>query len=116
MSSFAKYLQSLIDNRKLKQNQIALYGDVSESTVSYWLSGRSLPSPESLKKIATVLRVSYEELMQKAGYLDEEEPEENHRAYNHDKKFRDLSDLNDEAVEAVDKLIELLRKNSASEK
>jgi transcriptional regulator with XRE-family HTH domain len=69
---FGKYLRTIRKNRKLTIRQLELYSGVSNGYLSQLETGkRGIPSPEILKKLSTPLGVSYEELMLKAGYLDD---------------------------------------------
>jgi len=48
--------------------------NIDHSTIARWERGDTKPSPENLKKLAPHLRVTYEELMAAAGYLDKIDP------------------------------------------
>lgn len=43
---------------------------IDHSTIARWERGYTKPSPDNLKKLAPYLKISYEELMAAAGYLD----------------------------------------------
>jgi transcriptional regulator with XRE-family HTH domain len=62
------------------QRQLALDAGISPATLSRIESGIQEPKPETLKAIAKFLKsISYEELMEKAGYLeDSTSPQETH--------------------------------------
>lgn len=55
------------------QNQFALHCGIGSSTITRFIKGERKPTPAVLKKIASKAYngVTYEELMQAAGYLDE---------------------------------------------
>lgn len=74
---FGKYLRSIRKQRKLTIRQLELYSGVSNGYLSQLETGkRGIPSPDILKKISGPLGTTYEELMLKAGYLDELSEEE----------------------------------------
>lgn len=69
---FGKYLRSIRKQRKLTIRQLELYSGVSNGYLSQLETGkRGIPSPDILKKISGPLGTTYEDLMLKAGYLDE---------------------------------------------
>lgn len=69
-NEFGEYLRDLRKERNLTIRQIEAYSGVSNSYLSQLENGkRGIPSPEILQKLAPVLKVSYETLMEKAGYL-----------------------------------------------
>lgn len=66
---FGEFLRSIRNERGLTIRQIETYSGVSNSYLSQVENGkRSIPSPDILKKLAPALKVSYELLMEKAGY------------------------------------------------
>ena len=57
--------------------QLELYSGVSNSYLSQMENGkRGIPSPEIIKKLSNGLNVDYNELMKRAGYLEETESEQ----------------------------------------
>ncbi|MBP2635003.1 MAG: helix-turn-helix protein [Firmicutes bacterium] len=67
---FGKYLKELRTERELTTRQLELQSGVSNSYISQLENGkRGMPTPNILKKLAPALKVSYEKLMLKAGYL-----------------------------------------------
>lgn len=69
---FNEYLKELRESNNLSIRQLALYSRVSAAYLSQIETGaRGIPSPEVLKKLYKPLKVSYEDLMQVAGYIDE---------------------------------------------
>lgn len=69
---FGDYLKKLREENKLSLRQLALYSKVSASYLSQIESGaRGVPKPEILSKLHKPLKVSYEELMKAAGYIEE---------------------------------------------
>jgi transcriptional regulator with XRE-family HTH domain len=70
---FSEFLKKLRKENKLSIRQLGLYSDVSPAYLSQIENGsRGIPSPDVLKKLYKPLKVSYEELMKAAGYLEEE--------------------------------------------
>jgi repressor LexA len=68
--NFGKYIKELRKACNLKQRDIEKRCGVSNSYLSQLENGqRGIPSPDILKKLAPVLKVSYEDLMIAAGYL-----------------------------------------------
>lgn len=58
------------------QRQLAIASGVSNGTIARIESGTQKVTPETLKKLAPYLKsVGYAELMERAGYIDEIEPE-----------------------------------------
>lgn len=70
--NFGKYIESLRMERDLSQRQLAELAGISNTEIWRIESGeRKKPSPGILKVIAPHLCVTYEELMVKAGYIEE---------------------------------------------
>jgi len=68
---FAEYLNTLIDTQKMSVNELADTAGVSAGHLSRVLAGkRPAPGPKTLKKIAIALGADYEQMLEKAGYLD----------------------------------------------
>lgn len=68
---FGKYIKKLRDERNLSLRQVDLYSGVSNSYLSMLENGkRKIPSPDVLKKLAEAYKVDYNQLMEKAGYID----------------------------------------------
>lgn len=66
---FINFLKEQIGNKTL--GQLEVQTGVPKSNVSKVLRGlRDTPKPETLKKLAKALPCSYEELMEKAGYIE----------------------------------------------
>lgn len=64
-----EYLKSLRTTRGLSTTKVKMMCGVNASYLSQIENGKKKPSPDTLKKLAPVYRVSYEELMVNAGYL-----------------------------------------------
>src|SRR5690625_354833 len=81
---------------------VAKKGDLSHSYLSQIENGhRGAPKPDMIKKLSVGLGVSYIELLQKAGYIEEAEKEglmksaEEFREYRERNKLEDIADLNE---------------------
>lgn len=73
-NEFGTYIKRLRNKRGMTIRQLELYSGVSNSYLSQLENGkRGIPSPDIIKKLSTGLRVDYEELMIKAGYMEEHE-------------------------------------------
>lgn len=71
MNEFGEYVKSLRTNRGLTINQLSLYSGISSSQLSRIETGkRGIPKPTTIEKLAHALKTDYNELMQKAGYLE----------------------------------------------
>lgn len=69
--TFGDTLKKLRESRSMSVNQLALYSGISAAQISrIETNKRSNPKPETIKKIASALRYSYEDLLAKAGYID----------------------------------------------
>ncbi|MEZ2737245.1 helix-turn-helix domain-containing protein [Aneurinibacillus aneurinilyticus] len=73
MTNFGQFLRNLRNKKDMTVNQLAMYSGVSAAAISRIENGkRGVPKPETIRKIAEALKVPYEELMEAAGYLPEE--------------------------------------------
>lgn len=69
-SLFPLYLLNLRQKNGFKsQRKLALDAGISSATLSRIEAGTQKPQPETLEKLAPLLNVTYEELLEKAGYL-----------------------------------------------
>lgn len=67
---FGVYLKTLIDKRGYSYRKLATLADIDHTYISKIVVGKmGPPSPEILRKLAGPLGVSYETLMNAAGYL-----------------------------------------------
>jgi transcriptional regulator with XRE-family HTH domain len=70
--SFGSYIKNLREQNKLSQRDLAEKSGISNAEISRLeTGGRKKPSPIVLKALAPYLGVSYAELMQQAGYVEE---------------------------------------------
>lgn len=68
---FGAYLKQSIQKRGYSYRQLSILADIDHTYISKIVNGKmGPPSPEILKKLSKPLGVSYEELMEKAGYID----------------------------------------------
>ena len=68
---FGLYLKGLRENRKLTIRQVEMKTGISNSYLSLLENGkRGIPKPTILKKMAPVYNVPYEELLEKAGIIE----------------------------------------------
>lgn len=71
-TNFGQFLRDLRQARNLTIHQVELYCVVSNSYISLLENGkRNIPSVKILKKLSQMYKVPFEELLQKAGYIDE---------------------------------------------
>lgn len=69
IKEFGEYLKTLRESRKLSIRQTCTYAGISHSYLSQLENGRrGIPKPAILQKLAPVYKVSYEDMMVKAGY------------------------------------------------
>lgn len=73
-NEFGLYIRKLRTNREMTIRQLELYSGVSNSYLSQLENGRrGIPSPDIIKKISKGLKVDYNDLMIKAGYMEKHE-------------------------------------------
>lgn len=70
--SFGSFIKNLREQNNLSQRDLSEKSGVSNAEISRLeTGGRKKPSPLVLKSLAPYLGVTYEELMQQAGYIEE---------------------------------------------
>lgn len=68
---FGQYLKELRDDRRLSLRQLEKLSGVSNAYLSLVERGKKgIPSPDILKKLYSPLGVTYDELMERAGYIN----------------------------------------------
>lgn len=65
-------LKHYLDLRGIKQTEFAEMLDVSEATISKWLSGKTSPRMKKIDLICELLKVSREDLLYEHEFVDEE--------------------------------------------
>lgn len=71
---FGRYLENLrLHSGYVAQIDLAKISGVSKSSISRMEAGETEPKPETLKKLAPFLKVSYNDLMKEAGYIEAKE-------------------------------------------
>lgn len=69
---FGSFIRALRKKKGFTVNQLALYSGVSSAQISRIENGlRGVPKPETIKKLSEALGHPYEDLMQAAGYIDD---------------------------------------------
>ena len=71
---FKRNLSNIINEAKVKQQDIAKYAEVSYQTVSAWVTGRGYPRPEAMRKLCRFFGVPQSALTEED--KKEETPEE----------------------------------------
>jgi transcriptional regulator with XRE-family HTH domain len=69
LKPLVEFLEDLIRRRKLLPNRLAKELGINHSTISRWLSGKSIPSVRSCWEIAQYCRVPIEDILIAAGYI-----------------------------------------------
>jgi transcriptional regulator with XRE-family HTH domain len=70
---FGSYLKSVRMQKSISVNQLARTSGISNAQISRIENGlRSTPKPDTIRKLAVALNVSYEEMMGQAGHVREE--------------------------------------------
>ncbi|SEB28065.1 helix-turn-helix domain-containing protein [Paenibacillus sp. 276b] len=71
--NFGERLRSLREKAGYdSQRSLSVASGVSNATIARIENGDQFPTPATLKKLATPLNRTYEEMMRTAGYLDHE--------------------------------------------
>lgn len=75
------YIKNLRETKDISQRQLAHLSGISNTEINRIENGeRKNPSPNTLKKLAPHLGVSGEDLMEKAGYLNNNNEKNNNKA------------------------------------
>ncbi|MFD0588853.1 helix-turn-helix domain-containing protein [Paenibacillus sp. GCM10027627] len=73
MPNFGPYLKNVRESKPMSINQLAALSGVSAPQISRVETGtRGVPKPDTIRKLADALNVSYEGMMEAAGYFSEE--------------------------------------------
>lgn len=69
---FGLYLRTLREKRGLTINQLSTESGISNAQISRIENGlRNSPKPNTIKRLAKVLNVDYQEMLYKAGYIED---------------------------------------------
>jgi len=68
MVNFSKWLKAELEKRNLLQKELAGMMDVSEGIVSRYVSGKDIPSPINLIKIAKAFNLPEKDVLAIGGY------------------------------------------------
>lgn len=96
-----KLAQLIIELRNKKgysQRKLAMVSEVSNSTISRIESATSDADPETLRKLAPYLGISYETLMEAAGYIESESNKEYIESKGEQNQLPDSFETPEEAV------------------
>lgn len=72
-SGWIGYLDKAIANARMRPSDLARATGVSDSVISRWRSGQSVPDVENLRRLSTALRVPLLELLVAAGHISASE-------------------------------------------
>lgn len=78
-SPFGAWLESQLLARDMSQAELARRLGAANGTISSWVNNRRVPVPQSCRKIASVLHVPYDTVLEAAGHRpvrDQEWPED----------------------------------------
>lgn len=114
MDDFGSYIKRIRESKNMTLNQVALYAEISAAQLSRIETGkRGTPKPMTIERIAKALRVDYEELMVKAGYIEASKPLEDDDKLEYYKRkivnefpdidlmFKDMASLSGDDLEEV---------------
>lgn len=104
MSNFGSHIKQLRESKNMTLNQLALYAEISAAQLSRIETGkRGTPKPATIEKIASALKVDYNDLMEVAGYL------------NNDNRSSDLTEKEEQDLVAdLQKILDGFEGNFAS--
>lgn len=90
-SAIGDLIKKLRKNNNMTLSYLEQKSGVSNSHISRIERGLREPSPETLKKLAKPLGVSYKKLLKVAGYLDDDEPNNKiKKAISNDPELQDV--------------------------
>ena len=109
-NEFGSFIRKLRKEREMTIRQLELYSGVSNSYLSQLENGkRGIPSPDIIKKISKGLKVDYNDLMIKAGYME--------KKHTSDKDVGLMSDDEiDEEIKEIMKEVDVWYKNEPEDK
>ncbi len=112
VQTLGEYLRNIREIRRLTLREVEEASDVSNAYLSQLENGKiTKPSPHVLHKLAAVYNISYETLMEKAGYISRSEKSLERRKKNRSGKLPAFSqaDLTQEEEEELLQYLAFLR-------
>lgn len=109
-TNFGDFIKMKRKERNLGVNQLAAFSGVSAAQISRIESGKRFsPRPETIQKLSDALKVDYEVLMNKAGYLNGD-PSVKKSKDKINTAFHDFDNLTEEEKEYLETQLEIFRK------
>ena len=99
-STLAKLIREARLARNLSQRKLSSILNMSDAYASHLESGRIQPTVQTLRNIASTLRLPYGRLALLAGYLDKD-VYDTPNTHDYMKRLTDIGDLNDEEWKSV---------------
>tara|TARA_B100001245_G_scaffold227350_1_gene203657 strand:- start:21 stop:392 length:372 start_codon:yes stop_codon:yes gene_type:complete len=99
-SALAKLIREARLARNLSQRKLSSILNMSDAYASHLESGRIQPTVQTLRNIASTLRLPYSRLALLAGYLDKD-VYDTPNTQDYMKRLTDIGDLNDEEWKSV---------------
>jgi len=96
MESLADWLQARMNRRGMNQSQMAAYLDTTPSTVNRWLQGKSVPNPESCRRLSDLFHEPLAKVYELAGHPSPDYVPEPRQALSLQERMLDL--LNESPV------------------
>lgn len=75
-TTFAEWLSSQMEARRLNQSQLATYLGIRSSAVNRWFHHASIPNTATCQALARVFRLPLEDVLRAAGHLPPLDPGE----------------------------------------
>lgn len=69
MEDISSFVQDLLRRRGVSLRRLAIDAGISPSTLSRWVSGKQVPSPQACRKFAQSLSIPAERVLALAGHL-----------------------------------------------
>lgn len=101
MANIGEYVKSLRKARGYTQRKLGYLSGISNATINRIENNISLPEPDTLKKLARPLGVSYSDLLKVAGYLDEKRFVQDNIKLIRERKGMTYSQLSEEIKKAT---------------
>lgn len=114
MSEIGALLKKIREEKKLSYRDASELSELSHSYIRYLEIGKRPgtdtpinPSPDTLKALAKAYNYDYDELMQVAGYIDEDQSDEDKKV---NTAFHDFDNITEEEKEYLETQLEIYRK------